>query len=193
VLSDGPFLTLLVLHLLFLVVFTQFLAAAPVDMASHGLGPAEFGRVLAVNGFLIALLQPFTARLVGRRDPARALAVGAVLVGLGYGGYGLATTPWQYAGASAVWTLGEMLTFPTATAVVAGLSPADLRGRYQGLLSLTFGLAMILSPALGSLVLSRLGPGVLWSGCLAVALLVAAGHLAAGPARRRRLAASRTV
>jgi hypothetical protein len=54
---------------------------------------------------------------------------------------------------------------------------------------MTWGLAFTISPLLGGEVLHRLGGRTLWLGCLAVSLLVALGHLLAGPARRRRLAA----
>src|SRR6185436_20444175 len=101
---------------------------AAIDMARHGLDTAQFGRVLAVNGFLIATLQPLSARRVRSFDPAHVLAVASVLVGIGYGAYALCTKPWQYAAATAVWTVGEILALPVASALVADLSPAALRG-----------------------------------------------------------------
>jgi MFS family permease len=139
-----------------------------------------------VNGVLIVALQPLLARHLARFDPGRVLAAGSALVGLGYGGYALAGSGWQYAAATAVWSLGEIFVLPVAATVVAALSPPDLRGRYQGLYSLTFGAAMLASPILGASALERLGPGALWSACLGLSLLVALGHLAAGGARRRR-------
>lgn len=52
-----------------------------------------------------------------------------------------------------------------------------------------WGLAFTLSPIAGGGLLARAGPTALWLACLGAGLLVAAGHLAAAPARRRRLAA----
>jgi MFS family permease len=188
VLGDGVFLAFLGLHLLLLLVFLQFMVAAPLDMAARGLSTATYGRVLAVNGLLIVLLQPVLIRWAGRLDPSRALALAALLMGLGFGGYGMARGAWGLAGATAVWTLGEILMAPVGSAVVAALAPAALRGRYQGIFSLSWGLGMLLAPPLGASVLARAGAGALWAGCLALALTVAAGHLAAGGARRRRMA-----
>jgi MFS family permease len=162
----------------FILVFWQFQVAMPVDMARHGLGPAEFGRVLAVNGVMIAVLQPFLAPWAGRFRRARVLAAGSLLVGLGYGAYALCTMVWQYALATAVWSLGEILLLPVASAVVADLSPEGLRGRYQGAFGLCFGLGMLVSPVLGAVVLERLGATALWAGCLGVSVAVAAAHLA---------------
>ena len=187
VLSDRALLLLLVLDLCFVVVFCQFQVTAPVDMAAHGLSPAGFGRVMAVNGLLIALLQPFAARLTRGLDTGAALAVGAALVGLGYGAYALCSVEWHYALATALWTLGEILSLPTVAALVAGLAPMALRGRYQGLYGLTFGIGITLSPALGSTLMERFGARPFWAGCLALSLLVAGGHLVIAGPRRRRL------
>jgi MFS family permease len=193
VLGDRVFLAFLLLHVCLVVVLFQFMVAAPIDMAAHGISTAAYGRILAVNGVLIVLLQPSFSRIAGRFDAARVLALAAGLLGLGYGAYALCADAWQYAAATAVWSLGEILAFPTSAAVVAALAPADLRGRYQGLYGLSFGAAMMLAPVLGSSALQRLGSRPLWTVCLLAALLVAAGQLAAGGPRRRRLAALRAA
>ncbi|MBI5068788.1 MAG: MFS transporter [Deltaproteobacteria bacterium] len=189
VLADRWLLLLLGLQLLFLVPFLQFMVALPVHMSQLGLGPAVYGRVLAVNGVAIALLQPLAARWLRGLDAGPVLAVASALVGIGVGAYGLCASAWQFAGATLLWSLGEILAFPTVATLVAALAPAHLRGRYQGLYSVVWGVAMLVSPVLGASVLDRLGARALFSGCLVTCLAVAAGHLAAGPGRRRRLAA----
>ncbi|HSN90874.1 MAG TPA: MFS transporter [Anaeromyxobacteraceae bacterium] len=186
---DGVFAVFLVLHVLYASTLLQFFAAAPIDMQAHGVGPAAFGRVLAVNGIVIALLQPLAPRLTARLDPGRVLAAAALLTGAGYGLFAVFREPILYALAVAILTLGEIAHSPTATALVAHLSPAARRGQYQGAYSMGWGIAFALGPALGSLVLDRLGGTVLWIGCAVLGVATAAGQLAAAPARRRRLAA----
>jgi len=88
-------------------------------MARQGISPAAFGRVMAVNGVLIVTLQPFSDRFTRRFDPAHVLAAASLLVGVGYGAYTFCTTPLQYALATAVWSLGEILVMPVASALVA--------------------------------------------------------------------------
>ena len=126
------------------------------------------------------------------RDSARVLAVAAVLVGCGFGLVALAETFWMYALTVVIRTLGEMLRSPSNAATVAALSPPGLRGRYQGLNSLTWSVGTALAPILGGLVLQRGGGTVLWVGCLVLCVLVAVAQLAAGPARARRAALLRT-
>ncbi len=185
---DRAFVTFLAIHLVVLVVFTQFQLAAPLDFAAHGVGPVAFSGLMALNGIGVVVLQPLLAPRLHDYDGARVLALSSVLVGLGYGMNVFAGSLPAYAAGTVLYTVGEVLGFPVASAIVADLAPPDLRGRYQGAFSMSWGLAFTLSPLIGGEVLHRLGGQVLWLGCLALGLLMAAAHLAAGPARRRRLA-----
>jgi MFS family permease len=189
VFRDGPFVAFLAIHLVVLVVFTQFQLAAPLDYAAHGVGPAAFSGLMALNGLGVVVLQPLLSPRLTRHDGARVLALSAVLIGVGFGLNAFAGSLTAYAIGALFYTVGEVLGFPVASAIVADLAPADLRGRYQGAFSMSWGLAFTLSPLVGGEVLHRHGGLVLWIGCLLVSLLMAAAHLAAGPARRRRLAA----
>ena len=184
VLSDRHFRDLLLLNVAFLLALFQFLVAVPLVMSRQGLAPSDYGLVMAVNGLLIVLLQPLSGPLLRRHDPARVLAFAAILVAAGYGGYAFCRTAPEYAAATAVWSLGEILTMPVTSSLVAELSPPELRGRYQGVFGLSFGAGLALAPALGGALLDRLGARVLWGGAALLAVLVAMGHLAAGRTRR---------
>jgi MFS family permease len=74
--------------------------------------------------------------------------------------------------------------------LVAELSPAHARGRYQGVYSLSWSLASFLGPALGGLLLQYAGGGAVWGGCALRGTLAAAGHLVLG---RRTTAAPASV
>jgi MFS family permease len=89
------------------------------------------------------------------------------------------------------WTLGEMMGSPASSALIAELSPAALRGRYQGVNSLSWSGGSALGPILGGLVQQHLGSTVLWLACAGIGIAVAAGQLVSGPARERRAAALR--
>jgi MFS family permease len=170
------------------VVFTQFQLALPLDMAAHGVPPSSFALLMAFNCLGVVLLQPWLTPLLRRFDGAALLAAATLLFGLGYGLNALVSTLPLYLLGAAFWTVGEVVGFPVAAALVADLAPLPLRGRYQGAFSMTWGLGMTLSPIAGGEVIQRLGAPALWGACLATAVLVALGHLAAGGPRRRRLA-----
>lgn len=186
-LRDAVFRPFLLLHFAFAVIFFQFQLGLPVDMASHGVSPAGFGSLMALNGVVIVVLQPLVAGRIGRVDGARAMAVGTALIGIGFGMNALHHSMAWYALAIVVWTLGEIGYLPVASTLPADLAPPALRGRYQGAYSLSWALAFTVAPALGAVVLDRLGAGALWGGSLALGLAVSAGLLATGPARRRRI------
>jgi MFS family permease len=189
--ADGTYLVFLGLFLAALVVFLQFQLAAPLDMAAHGLGPATFSMLMALNGLGVVLLQPLLGPGLRRHDPNRLLALSALLFGAGFGVNALAdVAPLPvYLLGMALWTAGEVAGFPIAAALVADLAPPELRGRYQGLFSMSWGAAFTLAPLVGGGVLQQFGARTLWLGCLATGLLVAAGYLTTAAPRRRRLAA----
>jgi MFS family permease len=193
VLEDRTFLVFLALQLLALMVFVQWQLGLPLDMTAHGFGPGGYALLMALNCIGCVLLTPVLAPRVAGRDPGRVLAAMAVLFGLGYGVNALGGSRAVYAVGTALWTVGEVVGFPVASALVAELAPADLRGRYQGSYAMVWGLALTLGPLAGGEVYGRGGSAALWIACLALALLVAAGHLLAGYGRRRRTAAAETV
>jgi MFS family permease len=191
VFRDRAYLAFLALHLGVLLVFTQFQLAAPLDYAAHGVGPVAFSLLMGLNGLGVVVLQPLIAPRLPAFDGARVLALSTLLIGVGYGLNTFAGSIPAYLLGALLYTTGEVLGFPVASAIVADLAPPDLRGRYQGAFSMVWGTAFTLSPLLGGEVLHRLGGRVLWLGCLVACLLLSAGHLAAGPARRRRLIEAR--
>lgn len=187
VLRDRVFLRLMILHAVALIVFTQFQLALPLDMDDHGVGAQSFAWLMSFNCIGVVLLQPWLTPLLRRVDASRLLAVSALLFGLGYAVNVFASTLPLYLFGASFWTVGEVVGFPAASALVSDLAPVELRGRYHGAFSMVWGLGMGLSPILGGHVMQFLGAPVLWWACLAAGTAVAAGHLRAAPARRRRL------
>ena len=193
VLRDRVFVSFVVLTFGFAVVFMQHLSTLPVQMGDEGLSPAQYGTVIALNGALIVLVTVPVTRWLQRYSRARVLAVSGVFVGLGFGATMWASTPTEYAATVVVWTVGEVIGASVGPAVVADLSPAAMRGRYQGVFGFSFAAAALVAPLVGGAVYDRLGSHVLWTGCAVVSFVTAAGHLAIGPARSRRLASLRAA
>lgn len=183
-LRDRPFLAFCALFLLVGILFNQAFVTLPIDVRAHGLSPAAYGSLIALNGALIFLLQPPVARLLSPYPRHRVLAAASALVGAGFGMTALVHTLPGYVSAIAVWTLGEIAMAGIGPAVAADAAPVALRGAYQGLFHMSFGAAALTAPVLGSLVLGRFGPAVLWTGCLAAGLAAAAGQLMLGTLRR---------
>jgi MFS family permease len=186
-LRDRMFTSYLAISLGAVIVMMQHMSTLPIAMTADGLSAATYGGVIAVNGVLIVLGQLFVPKLIAGRDSSRVLAVGALIIGVGFGLVAFANSVGVYAVTVLIWTLGEMLQSPSNAVTVAALSPPALRGRYQGLSSLNWSAGTALAPILGGFTQQHFGNTTLWIGCFALCALVAAGHLIAGPSRARRM------
>ncbi|MEV0569605.1 MFS transporter [Dactylosporangium sp. NPDC050588] len=185
---DRVFLGFVVCNLLIALLLLQHMAMLPIAMIDDGLSPRTFGVVIALNGVLIVLGQPLVTRLLATRREALVAPVAAVVMGVGFGLTALAHTPVWYGATVLLWTVGEMLNAPSNAALLAGLSPVDMRGRYQGAYGLSWQAASFLAPTLGGAVRELAGNTALWLGCLGLGLAAGAWSLLAAPARERRVA-----
>ncbi|MCW3844279.1 MFS transporter [Micromonospora yasonensis] len=193
ILTDRVYLGFVALNLLAALVFLQHISMLPIAMGDSGLSPATYGSVIALNGVLIVVGQLFVPRLIKGRSRSHVLALAAVVTGVGFGLTAFADAAWLYGLTVLVWTVGEMLNSPSNSTLIAELSPAALRGRYQGVFSLSWQLAGATAPILGGLVREHAGNSTLWLGCAVVGGVTAVAHLVSGPARERRAAQLRTA
>jgi MFS family permease len=185
-LGDRAFRAFAAIQLLVLLVFMQGVVTIQLDMRAHGLGTAEIGRLLALNGIIIILLQPLLLRVIARFAHVAVLATGAALTGIGVGATGLAGGTAGYALSIAIWTLGEIAFAGVTPALIADLAPPERRGTYQGAHQLVWGVAGAIGPALGTVVMGQLGAGRLWLACLLGGLVAAVLHVTVTGARLRR-------
>jgi MFS family permease len=185
---DPAFVRFFLLSTMVALVFFQIQVAMPLDMRAHGLGHAVYGALIAINGAMIVVLQPFAGALLARIPRQRALALGSALTAVGFGLLGVGHDVAWYAAAIVTFTLGEIVMAPLNAVVVSELAPSRLRGTYQGGFALAISLAACVAPILGSAVLGAFGGEALWGGCLVLGLGAAAGHLLPSPEPARRCA-----
>jgi MFS family permease len=185
-LRDRALLPFVAAQLCFVVVWWQFQFAVPIAMQRQGLPPLSFGLLLGTNCVYLLLLMPLVLKRITRFDPRRVLALASLCLGVGYGAYAFCSTTPQYLAATLVWSTGELLGMPAASAVIAQLAPEDMRGRYQGAYGFSFSAGMALAPILAGFVIARAGFTALWASCLVVGAATAALHFALGLAARRR-------
>jgi MFS family permease len=183
--KDWSFSAFLCITVALACVFNLCGSMLPIEMATDGIGPATYGKLIAINGALIVCLQPAIATIVGRYQNVKVMAVAALILGVGFGATSFVSSASGYAATIVTWTLAEMAWLPLGPAVVATLSPAALRGVYQGAYGLSFALATSLAPLFGGLVFDRFGSVVLWSSCTVIGALSGLGFLLLAPAIRR--------
>jgi len=193
ILTDRVYLGFVALNLFAALVFLQHISMLPIAMGDSGLSPATYGSVIALNGVLIVVGQLFVPKLIKGRSRSHVLALAALVMGVGFGLTAFAEAAWLYGLTVLIWTVGEMLNSPSNATLIAELSPGALRGRYQGVFSLSWQIAGAAAPILGGLVREHAGNTTLWLGCAAIGAATAVAHLVSGPARERRAAQLRTA
>lgn len=156
----------------------QFHIAMPLDMKAHGISTSAYGLLVAFNGVLVVLMQPFAPALALRFSRPRALAFAALLTGGGLGLFALGSSIPIYALGIFVFTVGEVCQGPLNPTVVAELSPQHLRGTYQGAYHLVFSIAGCTAPLIGGATLQFAGGSALWLGCLLLGVVAAGAYLA---------------
>ncbi|WP_406124980.1 MDR family MFS transporter [Streptomyces sp. NBC_00989] len=176
VLRDGRFMSVVGLSFLVALVFQQGSVGLPVAMGEAGFTPADYGTAIAVNGFLIVVLQIPVTRLIEHRDAKRLLVVSSILAGYGFGLTAFAGSVGVFALTVCVWTLGEMINAPTQTGLVVRLSPVQGRGRYQGMYTLSWAVAALIAPLMSGFVIDRFGAEWLWGLCAVVGTGAAVGY-----------------
>jgi MFS family permease len=175
------------------MIFHQCFITLPIDLRAHGLLPQTYGVLIAENGLLIVLLQPFVSRALSRYSRPHVLALSAVLTGIGFGMTGVVHGVFGYAAAIAVWSMGEIVMAGLVPAVTADAAPAHLRGAYQGLLQAGTGAATLFAPMAGSALLETFGSRALWSSCGVLGFAVAGGYLLLGTVRSAATAGADTT
>jgi MFS family permease len=173
-LVDRRFLLFLVALFLHAVVYIQYLATLPMHLSSVGFSPRVFGVLVSMNALIVVLFELPITQIV-QRHPARfAVALGIGLAGVGFNLYALPASMFTLALATIVWSLGEIVGAPAASAYPARIAPSSLRGRYMAASAMPQSLGYAVGPVIGVALWTRIGPGVWWACGLLTVLAVLA-------------------
>lgn len=165
------FLTSLLMNL----VFAQHHGAMPLYIVRDLQYPESFfGMLFVLNTAIIVAIEVPLNISMAHWAPRLALSLATALIAVGMGALAIATAPFALAVTIVIWTFGEMIFFPTATAYVAQLAPEGRTGEYMGAFASTFSLALIIGPWIGTALLDRFGGPVMWLIMLVVGLGAAA-------------------
>jgi predicted MFS family arabinose efflux permease len=160
---DLPFLMAMGLMVVLASALFQIWSTLPVYFREHyGFHEDVIGLLLALNPALIVLFEMVLVQAAERRRIWPLIGLGAFLLCAGLALMPLGRAIPFVALTIAVWTFGEMLSLPLMNAVVAARAAPGTRGRYMGLYSMSFSLAFVIGPALGTFVYERWGADRLW-------------------------------
>ena len=165
--------------LLTAIVYSQNVSTLPLHVTDAGHAASTYGLLQSLNGILIVLLElPLTA-WSQHRSRTSVIALGDLLIGGAFCALVAASSVPALTVVIVVWTLGEMLESPIASAFVADRAPEHARGRYTAAYGSMFGVAWILGPMLGT-GMYALTPDLVWIGCGALGMCAAGLAVAAG-------------
>jgi MFS family permease len=177
--SDRGFLLFLGAALLIAIVYSQNVSTLPLHVTDSGHAASTYGLLQALNGVLIVLFElPLTA-WTQHRPRTTIVAFGGLLIGSAFFALAFAHSVPALVAVIVVWTIGEMLESPVASAFVADRAPEHARGRYQAAYGAMFGVAWIAGPLLGTGAYA-IHPDLVWIGCGVLGLVGAGLALVAG-------------
>ena len=154
------------------LVFLQMSSTFGLHVTASGFSPAVYGTLISLNGVLIVFLE-LPLITVTRRTPARpTIALGYVLVGIGFALCGVAQTIPMLTLVVITLTFGEMIAMPVASAYIVDDVPPEMRGRYMGAYGFVWALGLTLGPSAGVQLHAR-APLLLWGACGVLGLLAA--------------------
>jgi MFS family permease len=170
ILRDTPFLLFVCSTLMASAVFMQHVSSYPLQMEAYGHSSAVFGLLISLNGAIICLTELPLTSFARRWSARRVMTTGLLVIGTGFVLTAFVRSIPLLMMTVAIWTLGEMLYFPMASAHIANVSPPDMRGRYHGAWGIAWGLGAVLGPIGGTAVFAH-EPRLVWIACGVLALL----------------------
>ena len=152
--------------------------ALPLFAREFGVGKAAAGAVVSAFAFMRLIMAPFVGRLVDRFGERTLLATGIGVVAASSALAGVSQNYWQLLVLRGVGGVGSIMFSVSAASLLIRVTPADQRGRAQGVWAGSFLLGLIAGPAVGSIATFSLRlPFFLYAGTLVVAGLLGLGAL----------------
>ncbi|MET6990088.1 MDR family MFS transporter [Sediminicola arcticus] len=154
--------------------FVQYFSTIPIYYSkSYSLSELEIGLILAMNGFLIFVLEmPLIKYMEGKPwSKITNMMVGFILVGLSF----LVLNLFSWIGILIIgmllMTLGEMIAFPFSNAFAMERSKKGNQGEYMALYSIAFSISHVFAHNYGMRSISNFGFNVTWYAIVLICMI----------------------
>jgi len=163
--SDGVFMVYILASIFMVLAYMQMNITLPVFLRDvHGLPDSGYGLLLSLNASMVVLFQFWITRRIKNFAPMKIMAWGMIVYAIGFSMYGYVSTYWLFIIAMVIITIAEMIVSPTGQAIVAKLSPEDMRGRYMAVFGFSWTIPNAVGPLLAGLVMDNYNPNWVWYG-----------------------------
>jgi len=177
---DKPYLFFILLSTLFAISFNLDSTALPLFYKEVvGLGERQFGWIMSLNGIMIACTEMVLVYVMeGRRSDLYYIRSGVAVLALSF--IVLIFLPhlqWVMVLNVVLMTLGEMMAIPYMNTFWVGRSRDHNRGDYAGLWTMSWSVASITAPLIGTQVIKHFGFDALWMTGTGICLAIFFGFL----------------
>ncbi|WP_457290217.1 MFS transporter [Pedobacter sp. UYP24] len=177
--KDFYFILFSLLCSVFAICFFQLLNTVPLYYRTvYKMPEQEIGIIMAFSGVVVFSLEMLVVHIAEKRFSSRAVIVtGTVLCAISFLMLNLWTGTLVLYLSMFVLCIAEILVMPFMATVSLQRSSVKKRGAYMAINALSFSIALIFSPYIGTRVAADFGFNTLWWGTVGVLLLTAIGFL----------------
>ncbi|MBS1921612.1 MAG: MFS transporter [Bacteroidetes bacterium] len=164
VFSDRVYLHFMLCVLLVAFCFLMLFSMVPVYFKDKmHLNESFIGMILGMNGLIIVLVEMVLVyKIEGRRHMMTYISLGAFCIGMAYLTLNIGSMAFIAILSMLIITLGEMLMFPFVNTFWVSRSQEHNRGQYASIYTISFSLANVLAPTIGSQIINHFGFNTLW-------------------------------
>lgn len=157
IMRDSYFRRLLIGGIIVTIAYSQLDSTLPQYLNQSFVNGIEFYAImLSLNALLVVIFQIPLTSWIESKGSLFAIILGNIFISIGYIGFCFSPNLVFLLISIFVFTVGEILYFPAASAMVDRIAPDHLRGTYYGAQSFLY-FGKFIGPILGGFLLNQLG------------------------------------
>jgi predicted MFS family arabinose efflux permease len=162
--NDKNYLIFLLLVTVYATIFFQFFTAFPLYFKNvYRLNEDEIGLVMAMNGAGVAIVEMFLIHWMQNKwSHFKFISVGCLLLLCSLAVFVLHQAYFIIVISIVLITFSEMLAMPFMSTFAMTRAPKETMGQYSALYSMSWSLALILAPIVGTNIIDQFGFPSLW-------------------------------
>lgn len=163
VFKDGAFMFFLLISIFVALVYMQMHGTLSVYLLDiHSFPEWGFGMLLSINGLLVVILQFWISNKIKDYPPIIMLAVGTLIMTIGFTMFGFVSTMVGFIIAMVLITIGDMLSAPFNMSVAGLFAPEDKRGRYMAVHSFSWMAPSLFGLLVAGIIMDGINPAAVW-------------------------------
>ncbi|MDR6515716.1 MFS transporter [Chryseobacterium camelliae] len=172
---DSKFMVYCFLCMVFSICFFQLFSTLTIFYKdSAHLSQQNIGYILGYSGFLVVLLEMGLVQVAEKYfSLAVTMFLGTLICGLSYALLGFSHHMVALVVSMSLLCVGEIWALPFMSTITALRAGKNNKGAYMGLTGISFSIAFIITPSLGTFIAEKFGFTVLWIGTGVVLTIVA--------------------